>query len=227
MYKLVFLFVPILCQLLPIKSQSFKCPKISRYNETLEIANVCYCSSKLIRIECHNLGSFTLVPEYTDFIRSSLTYDRLHLNSFRLCYNLNFHTNQQVPLVQVGAQLMSELSFSSIMVEKCDNKDTDPIRLKLETNFLEMQTETLHRLEIEIPIGIEQNGSQVLLDLAMAMAHQKRLEYLVVWMDVHLYLHIPDYWFGQFSPNNFFVMPLLEILFTNHHFLGEDYTCFC
>lgn len=222
MYKNAILLVLILCQLPFIKSQSFKCPKISRYNEPLEIANVCSCSSKLIRIECYNLGSFTLVPQYTDFIRSSLTYDRLHLNSFRLCYNLNYNANQQVPLVHIGAQLMSELSFSSIMVEKCDNKDTNPIQLKFETNFLEMQTETLHRLEIEIPIGIEHNGSQVLLDLAQAMALHKRLEYMVVWMDVNLYLHIPDYWFGEFSPNNFFVLPILEILLTNHHFVGKN-----
>lgn len=219
--KIAFYLVSILCQLPFIKSQSFKCPKISRYNETLEIANVCSCSSKLIRIECHNFGSFRGVPQYTDFIRSSLTYLNLHLNNFRLCYDLNYNTNQQVSLVHIGAQLTSELIFSSIMLEKCDNKDTNPIQLKLETNFLQMQTETLQKLEIEIPIGVEQNGSQVLLDLALAMSQQKRLEKLVVWMDVNLYMHIPDHWFGHFSPNNFFVMPILEILFTNHHFLGK------
>ncbi len=209
-------------QLAAIENQSFKCPYISRYNESLEIANVCSCSSKLIRIECHNLGSFLLVPEYTDFIRSSLTYDRLHLSSFRLCYNLNYNTNQQVPLVRIGARLMSELCFSNIMMEKCDNKDTKPIQLKLDTNFLEMQTETLHRLEIEIPIGsVENNGSEVLFDLAEAVSLQKRLEYLVVWMDVNLYLHLPDHWFGQFSPVSVLV-PIAEIMLTNHHFPGES-----
>lgn len=214
--------------LVAILSQTFQCPSISRYNGSLEMADVCVCLAKqykvLCRVKVYNMASFQLVSDYTDYLRRSLPYDRMYLRTFQLCLNVAYNSKDQLPLVRIGADLLSEFAFEHIIIDYCERPHVNPIRLELEPTFLEMQIETLHRLEIEIPAGVKSQDGQVLFNLAQALMPLKKLESLVLWMDARLHLHIPRRLFGQSSPLNYRV-PLTSILFTkmnlHHQVLGK------
>ena len=219
--------IPLMLFLLLANGFAYRCPKFTDDNkDIIGPTDVCVCLTKQLKIACrlHNydLHSFDLIPEYFGLIRDLYNYDQLYFSGFHFVFCLNTMSRQMIgkPIIQIESEMFRDVTFDEMSIVYCDHSHMNPIEISIGDNFLSKHSDTLTKLQIEIPYTSDRSVSILLQNLAHSVISQRKLKTLVFWMAENLYIHLPPYWFGQYRLDNVHV-PLSEINFIDYHLRGD------